>query len=53
MGVALVSPETGAADIDRHNAVFAEFADAVTPARWSAITLLLMRIRAKIAAHNV
>ena len=27
--VALVSPETTAADIDRHNAVFAEFADAL------------------------
>lgn len=30
--VALVSPETRPADIDRHNAVFAEFADAVTGA---------------------
>ena len=27
--VSLVSPETSAADIDRHNAVFAEFADAL------------------------
>ena len=27
--VSLVSPETSAADIDRHNALFAEFADAV------------------------
>ena len=27
--VALVSPETSAADIDRHNAVFAEFAEAI------------------------
>ena len=28
--VSLVSPETSAADIDRHNAVFEEFADSVT-----------------------
>ena len=28
--VSLVSPETSAADIDRHTAVFEEFADAVT-----------------------
>jgi hypothetical protein len=28
--VSLVSPATTAADIDRHNAVFAEFADSVT-----------------------